>query len=253
MMEENFRRALLISAGRLRRLRRQSHRSIVLLAVAQIHAIIVAVPPFAASGKKPFQEDGRAAAPRAPATTWAGSRHGKVERQDDPDHRRRAAQGAVEARLFSRRRAAIVICDIADEAGERLAREISQGGGKPRYIHLDVSKREDWDKARRDRAHRVRPARCARQQCRHDQPQGLLAIDSETGHRVMEVNLTGPLLGIQAMAPLMRDSGGGSIINVSSTAGMTAHYGSRLRRQQMGSARPDQERGDGPRRLEYPC
>lgn len=135
-----------------------------------------------------------------------------------------AGQGAVEARLFSSEGAAIVICDIADEAGERLAAEIQQGGGRARYIHLDVSKRDDWDAA----AAIVR-AEFGRLDVLVNNAgtisrKNLLNIDVENWQRVLEVNLTGPMLGIQAMAPLMRDSGGGSIINVSSTAGMTAHY-----------------------------
>jgi 3alpha(or 20beta)-hydroxysteroid dehydrogenase len=40
--------------------------------------------------------------------------------------------------------------------------------------------------------------------------------------RVMSVNLAGPLLGIQALAPLM--TGGGSIVNIGSVAGLIAHY-----------------------------
>ncbi len=40
--------------------------------------------------------------------------------------------------------------------------------------------------------------------------------------RVLRVNVTGPLLGIQALSPLM--TGGGSIVNVSSIAGTTGHY-----------------------------
>lgn len=40
--------------------------------------------------------------------------------------------------------------------------------------------------------------------------------------RVLAVNLTGPLLGIQSMTPLMTD--GGSIVNIGSVAALTAHY-----------------------------
>jgi 3alpha(or 20beta)-hydroxysteroid dehydrogenase len=40
--------------------------------------------------------------------------------------------------------------------------------------------------------------------------------------RVLSVNLVGPLLGIQALAPLM--SSGGAIVNIGSAAGLTAHY-----------------------------
>jgi len=43
--------------------------------------------------------------------------------------------------------------------------------------------------------------------------------------RVIDINLTGPMLGIQAAAPLMRDSGGGAVVNISSTAGLLGHPG----------------------------
>jgi 3alpha(or 20beta)-hydroxysteroid dehydrogenase len=49
-------------------------------------------------------------------------------------------------------------------------------------------------------------------------------LDLEVGdlQRVLSVNLAGPLLGIQALAPLMSD--GGAIVNIGSVAGLTAHY-----------------------------
>ena len=53
--------------------------------------------------------------------------------------------------------------------------------------------------------------------------QGVGATALESWHRTIDVNLTGPMLGIRQAAPLIRESGGGSIINVSSTAGLTAH------------------------------
>lgn len=42
--------------------------------------------------------------------------------------------------------------------------------------------------------------------------------------RVLAVNLTGPFLGIKAAAPVIRDSGGGSIVNIGSTAGINGHF-----------------------------
>ena len=47
-------------------------------------------------------------------------------------------------------------------------------------------------------------------------------VTAEEMARVMAINVTGPVLGIQALAPLMRD--GGSIVNVSSIAGTTGHF-----------------------------
>jgi NAD(P)-dependent dehydrogenase (short-subunit alcohol dehydrogenase family) len=42
--------------------------------------------------------------------------------------------------------------------------------------------------------------------------------------RVLAVNLTGPFLGIKAAAPLIRDSGGGAVVNIGSTAGINGHF-----------------------------
>ena len=42
--------------------------------------------------------------------------------------------------------------------------------------------------------------------------------------RVLAVNLTGPFLGTREAAPLIRDSGGGAIVNIGSTAGINGHF-----------------------------
>jgi 3alpha(or 20beta)-hydroxysteroid dehydrogenase len=47
----------------------------------------------------------------------------------------------------------------------------------------------------------------------------LLDERPQDAERMWRVNALGPLLGIQAVAPVMRDGGGGSIVNVSSFAG----------------------------------
>jgi 3alpha(or 20beta)-hydroxysteroid dehydrogenase len=53
--------------------------------------------------------------------------------------------------------------------------------------------------------------------------QGIVNTTVEAWNRTLAVNLTGPLLGMKHCAPAIRDSGGGSIVNISSTAGLTAH------------------------------
>ena len=45
--------------------------------------------------------------------------------------------------------------------------------------------------------------------------------------RVLAINLTGPMIGTRAVLPLMRDSGGGSIVNIASTAALVGHPGSK--------------------------
>ena len=53
--------------------------------------------------------------------------------------------------------------------------------------------------------------------------QSIVDTTVEAWNRTLAVNLTGPLLGMKHCAPAIRDSGGGSIINISSVAGLTAH------------------------------
>jgi len=50
-------------------------------------------------------------------------------------------------------------------------------------------------------------------------------ISEEEWRRVMDINLTGALYGMRAAAPLIRDSGGGAIVNISSTAGLLGYAG----------------------------
>src|SRR5690242_14804851 len=50
----------------------------------------------------------------------------------------------------------------------------------------------------------------------------ILDVTYEDWQRVLAVNLTGPFLVTQAAAPLMRDSGGGAIVNITSISGLRA-------------------------------
>lgn len=135
-----------------------------------------------------------------------------------------AGQGAAEARLFSAEGAAVCIADISDEVGQAIAKEISDRGGSALYVHLDVSKADDWKNAVEVVKNAFGALHVLINNAGTISRKGIKTIALDEWHRVMDVNVTGPLLGMQVCAPLIRDSGGGSIVNVSSTAGMTAHY-----------------------------
>ena len=136
-------------------------------------------------------------------------------------------QGAAEARMFAREGAAVVIGDILDEDGLKLEAEIRELGGRATYVHLDVTQPEEWENA---------VARAASEYGKLDilvnnagigsaQTGGLDAplIDgtsTELWDRILDVNGKGVFLGTKAAIPAMRAAGGGSIINISSIAGM---------------------------------
>ena len=53
-------------------------------------------------------------------------------------------QGAQEARLFAREGAKVVITDVLDHEGTRVAADITEAGGDVLYIHRDFAREEDW-------------------------------------------------------------------------------------------------------------
>jgi cyclopentanol dehydrogenase len=136
-------------------------------------------------------------------------------------------QGATEAKLFIREGAKVVLGDILDAEGRKLEAEIRDAGGNAIYVHLNVTREADW-RAAVDTAERqygklnvlVNNA-------------GILirkSIEETTEDdwdRIMAVNAKGVFLGTKHAIPAMRRAGGGSIINISSTAGLVGSpYGS---------------------------
>lgn len=133
-------------------------------------------------------------------------------------------QGIAEAQLFADEGAAVVLTDVADDKGEELAAAIQAKGGRALYLHQEVADEAGWISV----VAAIRKAfgglhvlvNNAGIISRH----GIEKTPIEAWDRTIAVNLTGPMLGMKHAAPLIRDSGGGSIVNISSTAGLLAHY-----------------------------
>ena len=55
--------------------------------------------------------------------------------------------GAVDAALFSRESARLVLCDILEEEGAQVEARINESGGEAIFVRIDVTRDEDWEKA----------------------------------------------------------------------------------------------------------
>ena len=55
--------------------------------------------------------------------------------------------GAVDAELFSREGALVVICDILDKEGAQVEARINESGGQALFVHMDVTRDDDWQRA----------------------------------------------------------------------------------------------------------
>jgi 3alpha(or 20beta)-hydroxysteroid dehydrogenase len=130
-------------------------------------------------------------------------------------------QGAAEARLFVAEGARVVIGDVLEAEGGRLASEL---GDAATFVTQDVTREEDWNKA---------VAAAAALGGLHGlvnnagiyQPRTLMETDAALFERHMRVNQLGCFLGMKAVVPLMEQSGGGSVVNISSTAGLRGSPG----------------------------
>jgi 3alpha(or 20beta)-hydroxysteroid dehydrogenase len=130
--------------------------------------------------------------------------------------------GAAVARLFVAEGARVLLSDVRDEAGERVAREL---GPQAAYLHLDVANESDWTRA------------VAEAEARHGALHVLVnnagvlhmaaVVDTTLAdfERVVRVNQTGSFLGIRAAAPALARAGGGSIVNVASVDALGAKNG----------------------------
>jgi 3alpha(or 20beta)-hydroxysteroid dehydrogenase len=125
-------------------------------------------------------------------------------------------QGAEEARRLIDEGARVVIADVRDEQGRALASEL---GSQADYRRLDVSDTSSWEKI---------IAHCDGlgglnglvNNAGIYQPRSIPDTDAALTEAHFRVNQLGTVLGMKYAAPLMQKAGGGSIVNISSTAGL---------------------------------
>jgi 3alpha(or 20beta)-hydroxysteroid dehydrogenase len=135
-----------------------------------------------------------------------------------------AARGTGEqiARMFAAEGARVVVADVAEEAGRKVAQEL---GDAAHFVRLDVSDEASW---------RAAVAAASAQFGKLNvlvNNAGLLHMASledttqEAYDRLYRVNQLGPFLGMKSAAPALRAAGGGSIVNIASIDALSAKNG----------------------------
>jgi 3alpha(or 20beta)-hydroxysteroid dehydrogenase len=130
-------------------------------------------------------------------------------------------QGAAEARLFVAEGARVIIGDVLEPQGRALAAELGQSAA---FVPHDVTKETDWQRAV-DAAQALGGLHGMVNNAGIYQPKTLMETDVELFERHMRVNQLGCFIGMKAVVPLMEKSDGGSIVNVSSVAGLRGSPG----------------------------
>jgi len=129
-------------------------------------------------------------------------------------------QGAAEAKLFAGEGAKVVFGDILDDLGKQVEAEIHEVGGEALYIHLDVTNAADWASAVEAAVSRYGRLDVLVNNAGITIRKNVEDTTEEDWDRIMAINAKGVFLGTKQAIPAMRESGGGSIVNISSTAGL---------------------------------
>jgi 3alpha(or 20beta)-hydroxysteroid dehydrogenase len=125
--------------------------------------------------------------------------------------------GAAHAKRLVDEGAKVVIGDLLDEVGKATAAEL---GDNARFVHLDVTKPEDWDAAVATAVSEFGRLDILINNAGIANFAPIEEYTLEQWNLIIAINLTGTFNGIKAAIPALKESGAGSIINISSTAGL---------------------------------
>ncbi|MFB6231631.1 MAG: SDR family NAD(P)-dependent oxidoreductase [Salinibacter sp.] len=133
--------------------------------------------------------------------------------------------GRATAKMLAAEGARVAITDVDEEAGRETAASVDEAGHEAAFLEHDVASEADWERV------------VAEVQGTFGAPDILVnnagiyritPIEEETvedWRQLMDVNVTGVFLGMKHCTPLMREQGTGSVINVSSVAGLVGVAG----------------------------
>ena len=131
--------------------------------------------------------------------------------------------GAVEAKLFAREGARVVIGDVLEDEGRKTEAEINETGGDCLFVRLDVTSEQDWQRAIAATVARFGRLDVLVNNAAIFRTEGIEDTSEELWDRTMGINAKGVFLGTKHAIPEMRKVGGGSIVNISSVAGLVGN------------------------------
>ncbi len=129
-------------------------------------------------------------------------------------------QGAVEAKLFCDEGAKVVLGDILDEQGRAVERDLQASGAEATYVHLDVTREVDWRDAVAMAERQYGKLNILVNNAGVTMRLSIEETSEEDWDDIMAINVKGVFMGTKCAIPAMRRAGGGSIINISSVAGI---------------------------------
>ena len=129
-------------------------------------------------------------------------------------------QGSTEVKLFCEEGAKVVFGDVRDKEGKALEEDIRNSGGDATYINLDVTQESDWKNAVSKTVDLYGQVNILINNAGVIVVKGLEDTTEEEWDFVQNINAKGVFLGAKSVISAMKESNGGSIVNISSIAGL---------------------------------
>jgi len=132
----------------------------------------------------------------------------------------RQGLGKAIAVLLAKEGAKVVITDRKEDGADAVVQEIENAGGKALFIQHDVSDEADWQQAIEKTIKQFGQLDVLVNNAGVGEGKNIETISLEEWRWVMSINLDGVFLGIQNAIKVMKKTGGGSIVNMSSIEGL---------------------------------
>lgn len=134
--------------------------------------------------------------------------------------------GAAEARIFAQEGAKVVATDIVEDALQELVREIQADGGDAIALKHNVTSEEEWKNVIDETIKQYGKIDVLVNNAGVASPKTMFEMEMDEWNKIMDINLSGCVLGMKYVIPEMKKAGGGSLINISSIGGIVGMAGS---------------------------
>jgi NAD(P)-dependent dehydrogenase (short-subunit alcohol dehydrogenase family) len=121
---------------------------------------------------------------------------------------------------FAREGATVVITDIDKDGGKKVELEINESNGKALFIEHDVTSLQDWERVRKETLNNFGKVDILVNNAGIAILHPLEETTEEDWDKTIDVNLKSIFLGCKTILPNMRENKSGSVINISSIAGL---------------------------------
>ncbi|WP_042159543.1 SDR family NAD(P)-dependent oxidoreductase [Paenibacillus gorillae] len=133
--------------------------------------------------------------------------------------------GKADALLFAKEGANVVVTDLQEDKINEVVREIEAGGGEALGFKHNVASEDDWIRIVEETVAKFGKVDILVNNAGISNATPFMDLTVEAWEKTMSINVTSIFLGQKYVIPHMIEAGGGSIINISSIAGLTGGSG----------------------------